>query len=161
MQTRDGAPAGRTFDLGLGSNLGDRLANLRYAVEALREAGIEIVAASPVYETRAVGGPPQGPFLNAVVSVHTDLSPRDLLALTQEIETGAGRVRTVRWGPRTLDIDLLRSADLVYRTDTLTIPHPRMSARAFVLVPLADVDPTVDLSAVETSGVRRTDLRLD
>lgn len=160
MQSGGEAPAGRTFDLGLGSNLGDRLANLRHAVDALRDAGVEIVATSHVYETQAVGGPAQGPFLNAVVTVRTELSPRDLLLLTQEIETGAGRVRTVRWGPRTLDIDLLRSADLVYRTDTLTIPHPRMSARAFVLVPLADVDPTIDLSAVDTAGIRRTDLRL-
>jgi 2-amino-4-hydroxy-6-hydroxymethyldihydropteridine diphosphokinase len=151
---------GRVFDLGLGSNMGDRLANLQHAVDLLRDAGLEIKAVSNVYETHAVGGPTQGPFLNAVVSVRTDMAPRDLLELAHEIETRAGRVRTVRWGPRTLDIDLLRSGDLVLKTDTLTIPHPRMRTRAFVLAPLADVDPTVDLAGVDMTGVRRTDLRL-
>jgi len=147
-------------DLGLGSNLGDRLAFLQSAVDGLAAAGCRIVAVSAVYETAPVGGPDQGAFLNAVVRVETDLDPRGVLALAQRIEADANRVRTVRWGPRTLDVDVLRCDDVVSDDPDLTLPHPRMAGRAFVLVPLADVDPSVDLATVDIAGVLRTDLQL-
>src|SRR4051794_6517987 len=94
--------------LGLGSNLGDRRGYLRGAVDQLPAEGIEVTTVSPVYETAPVGGPPdQQPYLNVVVAIDTDLSPRDLLAVCHRLEAAAERVRTVRWGPRTLDVDVL------------------------------------------------------
>ncbi|MCC7078150.1 MAG: 2-amino-4-hydroxy-6-hydroxymethyldihydropteridine diphosphokinase [Acidimicrobiia bacterium] len=148
------------WDIGLGSNIGDRLTHLQGAVDALREAGVTVRGVSAVYETAPVGGPEQGPYLNAVVRVETDLAPHHLLDLAQRIEAHAGRVRSVRWGPRPLDVDLLRGGDLALDDPDLMLPHPRMWERAFVLVPLADLDPQVDLAAVDTRGVRRTGLRL-
>ena len=128
--------------LGLGSNLGDRLAHLQLAVDALAGASaVHVVAVSSVYETAPVGGPEQDDFLNAVVSVDTELSPRDLLALAQDIERKAERVRSVRWGPRTLDVDVLLYGDERVSEADLEIPHPRMAERAFVLAPLHDVAP--------------------
>ena len=124
--------------LGLGSNLGDRRCYLAEAVSALPD----VVAVSPVYETEPVGGPEgQGPYLNLVVELDTDRSPHELLALAQQLEAAAGRTRTVRHGPRTLDVDVLVVDDLVVDDDTLTVPHPRMHERAFVLAPLADLAP--------------------
>lgn len=125
--------------LGLGSNLGDRIRLLREAVDSL---GVSVVAVSPVYETDPVGGPPgQGPYLNVVVQLDTELSARDLLAVAQRLESGAGRVRDVRWGPRTLDVDVLWIDGVELDTDDLTVPHPRMFERRFVLAPLADLAP--------------------
>ena len=150
-------------DLGIGSNLasdvGDRLANLQFAVDALREAGCRVLAVSAVYETDPVGGPDQGPFLNACVRVATDATPHELLRTCLAIEDAAGRVRDERWGPRTLDVDVLRCDDVTVDDAELTVPHPRMHERAFVLVPLADVDPSVS-PAPDAAGVRRTGLRL-
>lgn len=123
--------------LGLGSNVGDRRATLRAAVGAIPE----LVAVSPVYETAPVGGPEQGPFLNIVVELDTQRSPHELLALCQELERAAGRVRVVRWGPRTLDVDVLLVGDLTVETDDLTVPHPRMTERNFVMAPLLDLAP--------------------
>ncbi len=123
--------------LGLGSNIGDRRATLRAAVGAIPE----LVAVSPVYETEPVGGPDQGPFLNIVVELDTERSPEELLALCQELEQAAGRVRVVRWGPRSLDVDVLLAGDLTVTTDDLTVPHPRMTERNFVMVPLLDLAP--------------------
>ncbi len=124
--------------LALGSNLGDRAGHLRAAVAAL---GDEVVGTSAVYETPPVGGPEQGPYLNAVVALRTDRSAGDLLARAQELEAAADRVRVVRWGPRTLDVDVLWiDGETVDRPD-LVVPHPRMFERAFVLVPMADVAP--------------------
>ncbi len=124
--------------LGLGSNLGDRLEHLRSAVGALPD----VVAVSPVYETDPVGGPPgQGPFLNLVVELDTELGPRDLLGLAGRLEEAAGRVRVERHGPRTLDVDVLLVGDLRVDEDDLVVPHPRMWERRFVLVPLADLAP--------------------
>ena len=133
----------------LGSNLGDRVAHLQNAVDALAAAaGVAVAAVSRVYETTPVGGPPQDAYLNAVVAIDTDLDPHALLALGQEIERAAERVRVERWGPRTLDVDVLLFDDLRLDDPDLTIPHPRMWERGFVLAPLRDVAPAlVDASA--------------
>ncbi len=122
--------------LGLGSNLGDRRAHLRAAVAALPD----VVAVSPVYETDPVGGPSdQSPYLNLVVALETELSPRELLDVANRLEQAAGRVRTERHGPRTLDVDVLLVGDLTVHEDDLVVPHPRMWQRRFVLAPLADL----------------------
>ena len=124
--------------LGLGSNVGDRRAHLRAAVDALPD----VAAVSPVYETDPVGGPEgQDPYLNCVVMLLTDRTPRQLLSLCRELESAAGRVRGERWGPRTLDVDVLLVGDMVVDDPDLRVPHPRMEERAFVLVPLADIAP--------------------
>lgn len=128
--------------LGVGTNLGDRLAHLQAAVDGLSTTeGIRVVAVSPVYETDPVGGPEQSEFLNAVVAVDTVLSPHELLAVAQRLEQEAHRVRVVRWGPRTLDVDVLLMDGVQLDTDELTVPHPRMWERRFVLAPLADLAP--------------------
>ncbi|MGA2036941.1 MAG: 2-amino-4-hydroxy-6-hydroxymethyldihydropteridine diphosphokinase [Acidimicrobiales bacterium] len=124
--------------LGLGSNMGDRRAQLRTAISELPD----VVAVSALYETEPLGGPPgQGPYLNAVVELDTDLSPRQLLELGKALEVAAGRVRGVRWGPRPLDVDVLLVGDQVVDSDDLVVPHPRMWERRFVLVPLSDLAP--------------------
>ena len=123
--------------LGLGSNLGDRRKNLREAVAAIPD----VVAVSRVYETAPVGGPDQGPYLNIVVRLETEHSPRELLEICREREAEARRVRTVRWGPRTLDVDVLLYGDVRIESDELTVPHPRMWERRFVLAPLSDIAP--------------------
>ena len=148
--------------LGIGSNLGDRLANLQAAVDGIDAAeGVAVVAVSPVYETDPVGGPEQGDFLNAVVAVETALSPRELLQLAQRLEAEAHRVRVEKWGPRTLDVDVLLVGDEEVHEADLQIPHPRMWERGFVMVPLGDLDPTRARSSPgEWSGVRETDLSL-
>ncbi len=126
----------------LGSNLGDRAANLQFAVDELAAAsGVEVLELSRVYETAPVGGPPQDAFLNAVAALETTLTPHALLALGQRIESDAHRVRRERWGPRTLDVDLLLYDDMQIDDPDLTLPHPRMWERGFVLAPLHDVAP--------------------
>jgi 2-amino-4-hydroxy-6-hydroxymethyldihydropteridine diphosphokinase len=137
--------------LGLGSNLGDRRAYLRDALARLPD----IVAVSPVYETDPVGGPPgQGAYLNCVAELWTSRTPRELLAAAQAAEAAAGRVRLERWGPRTLDVDvLLVGEDTVAEAD-LVVPHPRMWTRGFVLVPLADLAPELVLGHL-TSDLAR------
>jgi 2-amino-4-hydroxy-6-hydroxymethyldihydropteridine diphosphokinase len=127
--------------IGLGSNLGDRREHLMNAVRALREIpGLHVEAISSVYETAAVG-PPQPMYLNAVIRMSTSLSPFALLGVLHGIEDAAGRVREERWGPRTLDLDLLLVDDLVITTPNLTLPHPRLAERNFVLVPLNELNP--------------------
>jgi 2-amino-4-hydroxy-6-hydroxymethyldihydropteridine diphosphokinase len=124
--------------LSLGSNLGDRHALLRDAVGSLNG----VVAVSPVYETEPMGGPGgQQPFLNIVVELDTDLTPRALLGVCHRLESAAHRVRTERWGPRTLDVDILWHELGPVDEPDLVIPHPRMHARRFVIVPLLDVAP--------------------
>lgn len=136
--------------LGLGSNLGDRRAHLRTAVGALEEWGLRAV--SPLYETDPVGGPEQGRYLNLVVELDTKCSPRELLVLCQRLERDAGRVREERWGPRTLDVDVLWIDGAVVDDPDLTVPHPRMWERRFVLAPLHDLAPDlVDAAAVARS----------
>jgi len=124
--------------VGLGSNMGERLGHLRRAVEGLPD----VVALSQVYETEPVGGPPgQGPYLNMVVELDTELSPRAILDVARRLEAAAGRERTVRFGPRPLDVDVLVVGDLVVDDDDLVVPHPRMWQRRFVVEPLAELAP--------------------
>jgi 2-amino-4-hydroxy-6-hydroxymethyldihydropteridine diphosphokinase len=126
--------------LGLGSNLGDRLANLTRAVQGLEARGVHVRRSSRVYETDPVGGPSQPDYLNAVIEVETDLDPVDLLGLCLEVETDLGRVRGERWGPRTCDIDILTYGEQEIAEAVLTVPHPLMHERAFVLVPLLELN---------------------
>jgi 2-amino-4-hydroxy-6-hydroxymethyldihydropteridine diphosphokinase len=141
--------------LGLGSNLGDRTGYLREAVAALPD----VVAVSAVYETAPVGGPgEQGPYLNCVVELDTGLSPRELLGWCRRLEEAAGRVREERWGPRTLDVDVLWVEGAVVDEPDLVVPHPRMWERSFVLVPLADLAPDLVPAPPVDPDVRRTGL---
>ncbi len=130
--------------ISLGGNLGDRRATLEGAVAALAAfPEIEIARVSAFLETEPVGGPPgQGPYLNAALEIETTLDPIGLLRRLQEVESRFGRVRVVRWGERTLDLDLLLFDDLVLDSPELTVPHPRMTGRRFVLEPLAEIAPT-------------------
>jgi 2-amino-4-hydroxy-6-hydroxymethyldihydropteridine diphosphokinase len=123
--------------LGLGSNIGDRRQHLRDAIAAIPD----VVAVSRVYETAPVGGPEQDAYLNIVARLETDRSPRELLEICRACEAAAQRVRTVRWGPRTLDVDVLWVDDHTVAEPDLVVPHPRMFERAFVLMPLRDLAP--------------------
>lgn len=151
--------------LGLGSNLGDRLTNLQGAVDALRdEPGLRVTGSSRVWETTPVGGPPQPDYLNAVLRIETDLSARDLLAVAHRVEARLGRVRTERWGARTIDVDILLFDDERIDEPDLVVPHPRLAQRAFVILPLLELDPDPVLPdgsslaavRVDTSGVEPT-----
>ncbi len=149
-----------TTYLGLGSNLGDRLANLLTALEALHP-----MATSSIYETDPWGYTEQDPFLNLVTQIETELSPQALLQHLKHIEQEVGRRATFRYGPREIDIDVLLYDDLLLDEDGLTIPHPRLHERAFMLRPLADLAPdlivppgnqsvTELLAALDQSGIR-------
>lgn len=149
---------------GLGANLGDRVAALQGAVDALAP-NLENAAVSSVYDTAPVGGPEQPDYANAVLVGDSDLDPTALLALAHAAEELWSRTREIRWGPRTLDVDILAVGDLVKADPVLTLPHPRAHERAFVLVPWAEADPAAVLpdgrrvaelaAAVAASGVRR------
>jgi 2-amino-4-hydroxy-6-hydroxymethyldihydropteridine diphosphokinase len=148
--------------LALGSNLGDRLAHLQLAVDALAGTpGVRVVALSRVYETAPVGGPPQDAYLNAVVAIETDLDPHELLHRCQQIEQLAARERTERWGPRTLDVDVLLIDGTRLDTEYLTVPHPRMWKRGFVLAPLRDVAPHLVDANATWEGVRDAGVTLE
>lgn len=153
-----------TAYLGLGSNLGNRLAFLRGGRDALIDhSDIELVRAAGVYETEAIGGPPDNPFfLNTVLQIQTTLAPYPLLEACLSVEDAFGRSRPVRWAPRTLDIDILFYTDQILSEENLTIPHPRLHERAFVLAPLLEIAPdlrhplldqTVTELAAASSGV--------
>lgn len=131
--------------ISFGSNLGDSLSTLRAARKELCAAvGIKCRALSPLYESHPCGGPPgQGLYLNGVLAIETDLTPLQLLHLLQRIEDAHGRVRSERWGERTLDLDLLLYNNLILDGEELILPHPRMHERAFVLFPLAEIAPEV------------------
>ncbi|AIR99720.1 2-amino-4-hydroxy-6-hydroxymethyldihydropteridine diphosphokinase [Streptomyces glaucescens] len=134
--------------LSLGSNLGNRLETLQGAVDALEDTpGVRIKAVSPVYETEPWGVEPgtQPSYFNAVVVVKTTLPPSSLLERAHAVEEAFNRVRDERWGPRTLDVDIVAYADLVSDDPKLTLPHPRAHERAFVLAPWHDVDPDAQL----------------
>ena len=144
--------------LGLGSNLGDRLTNLQAAVDALQdEPGLRVAGSSRVWETVPVGGPPQPDYLNAVIRVKTDLSARDLLEVARRVEARLGRVREERWGARTIDVDILLFDDETIDEPDLVVPHPRLSQRAFVLLPLLELEPDPLLP----DGTRLKDVRID
>jgi 2-amino-4-hydroxy-6-hydroxymethyldihydropteridine diphosphokinase len=127
--------------LSLGSNIGDRDANLRAAITALEGGGVHVLRTSPVYETEPVDYLDQARFLNVVVEAETALFPAQLLARIGRIERTLGRVRNVPKGPRTIDIDILFYGAAIIKTARLEIPHPRLAARRFVLAPLADLAP--------------------
>jgi 2-amino-4-hydroxy-6-hydroxymethyldihydropteridine diphosphokinase len=148
--------------LGLGSNLGDRVALLQGAVNGLAATdGISVVAVSPVYETDPVGGPDQPEYLNAVVGIDTDRTPRQLLEIAQRLEREAGRVRDEHWGPRTLDVDVLLVGDEHLDEPDLVVPHPRLYERAFVMVPLSDLEPMLaSWVPPGEAGVRRSQVEL-
>ena len=151
--------------LALGTNLGDRLANLNAALAALPPS-VVLRRSSPIYETPPWGITDQPAFLNMVVHAETALEPAALLKHLKLLETELGRVAAVRWGPRLIDMDILFYADLILDIPGLTLPHPRLHERAFVLVPLADLEPDLVhpvlhksirdlLAAVDTTGVNR------
>lgn len=150
--------------LSIGANLGDRLAALQYALDELAHLGA-IVAVSDVYETDPVGGPEQPDYYNAVVVVETEASADQVLAAAHRAEQGKGRTRQVRWGARTLDVDVLAYGQASSDDPVLTLPHPRAAERAFVMIPWAQIDPgfrlpdgrTVDevRAGLPSSGVRR------
>lgn len=157
--------------LGLGANLGDPVAALRGAVEALiATPGVHVVACSNAYWTDPVGGPDQPRYLNAVAIVETELDGLELLGAAQAIEQSWGRVREVRWGPRTLDVDLISIDEVILESPRLTLPHPRARERAFVLIPWSQIDPEATIpgagriadliETVDASGIERTDLVL-
>lgn len=162
--------------IALGSNLGNRLETLQGAVDALADTpGLRIKAVSSVYETEALGGPEEQPnYYNAVVVLRTTLPPRSLLERGNAVEDAFGRVRTVRWGPRTLDVDILAYEGVTSDDPELLLPHPRSHERAFVLAPWLDADPKAelpglgmvadlldDLGGEQAQGVRRReDIRL-
>src|ERR1044072_5658774 len=137
----------RTGYLGLGSNVGDRAAHLRATIAALPEHGVEVGAVSSTYETEPVGEVLDQPdFLNAAIRVRTELEPEELLNLCKEIEAERGRVLDApRHGPRPIDVDLLLLGDLELSTDRLTLPHPEVTSRRFVLAPLLELAPQLTL----------------
>ena len=128
------------YAIGLGSNLGDRLSHLQEAVNAFRGLG-DVGLVSSVYETEPVGGPEQGPFLNAVATLKSDLGPAELLTHLQEIEQASGRLRDAKWSPRTLDLDIIAWTGPRVETEDLKIPHPLAAEREFVRRPLVEVWP--------------------
>ncbi len=137
--------------LALGSNLGDRHAHLQAALDLLHAAPeLTVVAVSSVYETDPVGGPVQDDFLNAVIEIETDRSPHQLLEIAHAAEAAADRVRVQRWGPRTLDVDVVFIDGVTVDEPDLTVPHPRWRERDFVLAPMHDLAP--DLVEVPSDG---------
>ena len=131
------------YFLSLGSNLGNRPANLARARKLLREGGIEVLRASSIYETEPVGHLDQPWFMNQALQVRSSLEPHALLGLAKSIEARMKRVPTVPQGPRTIDIDILLAGDIVLDTPDLVIPHPRLAQRNFVLVPLCEIAPEI------------------
>jgi 2-amino-4-hydroxy-6-hydroxymethyldihydropteridine diphosphokinase len=151
--------------LGLGSNIGNKFEYIEKAIEHIsRNSKIEIIKQSSYYETNPVGYEDQESFINMCLEIETDFSPLQLLEETQKIENSLGRTREIRWGPRTIDIDILLYSDLIMKNSILTIPHPRMTERAFVLIPLQEINKGIIinnkrideyLSKIEGQGVKK------
>ncbi len=161
----------RVIVLALGSNLGDRMDNLQRGIDMLAGDGLTVAAISGVFETAPVGGPAQMDYLNVVLLARSSLSAREILERCGAAERAVGRVRTIRWGPRTLDVDIITCGAELSAAADLTLPHPRAHERAFVLAPWLDVQPAAVLPGwgpvanlladTSTAGVRRReDLRL-
>jgi len=131
--------------LALGSNLGDRESYIKNALRELKGHGLKILKASTIVETDPVGGPLQRKYLNAVIKVQTSLSPEELLITVNGIEKKLGRIREIVNGPRVIDIDILLYDDIKLVSLRLVIPHPRMLERQFVLIPLKEIAPKIDL----------------
>jgi 2-amino-4-hydroxy-6-hydroxymethyldihydropteridine diphosphokinase len=159
------APHHHDCVVGLGSNLGDRRVTLTGAVRACASLG-RVQRVSALYSTVPVGGPRQPEYLNAAILLRTDLGPPELLECLRQVEVAAGRVRRERWGPRTLDLDILWIRGRVWTGATLSVPHPRLKERAFALVPMLDVAPDAEdpgtgapygrvLAALDRTGVRK------
>lgn len=151
--------------ISIGSNIGDRFQYLKDAIQALHSHnGVSVLTVSSVYETAPVGYTDQADFLNVVIAVETQLGAQQLLETCQQIEQQLGRVRDIRWGPRTVDLDILLYNHDNIETESLVVPHPRMYERAFVLIPLLEISPTVahpvtgrqysEEAAVHDDGVR-------
>ena len=162
---------GQAVVVALGSNLGERGDILQGGVDAIAGIeGVQLTRVSPVYETVPVGGPPQPDYLNAVVLADITIPARELLDRLHEVEAAFERVRLVRWGPRTLDLDIITVAGERSDDPDLTLPHPRAHERAFVLVPWHDIDPAAELpghgpvakllAGLDTTGIRRSDVPL-
>jgi 2-amino-4-hydroxy-6-hydroxymethyldihydropteridine diphosphokinase len=140
--------------LSIGSNIGDRLHHLMEAVRALHSYdGITVTFVSSIYETAPVGFTDQADFLNLAVCVETEFAAQDLLEVCQEIEHELGRVRDIRWGPRTADLDILLYNNENIETENLIVPHPRMHERAFVLIPLLEIAPLIASPMVDTGVI--------
>jgi 2-amino-4-hydroxy-6-hydroxymethyldihydropteridine diphosphokinase len=140
--------------LSIGSNIGDRLHHLTEAVRALRlHDSIIVTSVSSIYETAPVGFTDQADFLNMVVCVETGLAAKGLLEVCQNIEHGLGRIRDIRWGPRTADLDILLYNNDTIETESLIVPHPRMFERAFVLIPLLEIAPLMANPVVDTGVI--------
>lgn len=141
--------------IGLGSNVGDRLAFLKAAMTALRAtAGVVVARTSSVYETDPVGVEDQPMFLNAVAELRTDLAPSELLGRLKQIETEVGRTPGEHWGPREIDLDLLMYGDEMIEDGHLEVPHPEMAHRSFVLVPLLEIDRDIAIPGVGPARMR-------
>jgi 2-amino-4-hydroxy-6-hydroxymethyldihydropteridine diphosphokinase len=153
--------------LSLGSNLGDRLANLQRGIDLLCDVRLACIAVSGVYQTAPVGGPPQDDYLNAVLVGESALPAEEILRRCQAAEAALHRVRAERWGPRTLDVDVIALGDQISADPRLTLPHPRAHERAFVLVPWLEADPAAVLPGrgavadllrgTGTAGIQRLD----
>ena len=127
--------------LGIGSNRGDRKRYIHRALELLEDHGVEILKISSLIETDPVGGPPQGKFLNGAIKIQTNFTPHELLQTLKAIEQKVGRTKTVKDGPREIDLDILLYDQIKIHTETLKIPHPHMLERDFVLTPLKEIEP--------------------
>jgi len=153
--------------LAFGSNLGDKRANIAAAVAALDRGGTRILVRSSDYRTEPWGHIPQDWFVNACAVVETDLHPRQLLETCQQVERDLGRTREVKWGPRIIDVDILTYDDVALSSPELVLPHPHIFERAFVLVPLAEIVPDLEIAGrriidalrqIDCDGVRRLDV---
>jgi 2-amino-4-hydroxy-6-hydroxymethyldihydropteridine diphosphokinase len=143
--------------LSLGSNIGDKRGNIAAALTALDRGGARLVRRSADYRTEPWGPIAQDWFVNACALVETELSPHDLLTLCLSVEKALGRTREVRWGPRTIDIDVLTYDDVELESLDLILPHPRMLERAFVLIPLLEIAPELERDPRIAEALRRTD----
>ncbi len=142
--------------LGLGSNIGDKIDYIRKAIALLKKSpSIQNLRSSPLYKTEPIGNVDQDWFVNAVIQIETDLTPMELLKRCQSIEVRLGRKRMEKWGPRSIDIDILLYDDLEIKSDEIEIPHPRMKERAFALKPLQDLEPCIEINGTEIKELLR------